>query len=349
MYVDADTHVDENDETWTYMEPESRYLAPRTIHFEPDQLPPWLGRGGSTKSGSSRYWFIDGQLFPRRVRDDEQTGTTIGTRELVDIPLRLRHMDELGVDVQVIYPTLFISEVTRRPEFEAILARSYNRWLSERCADSNGRLRWVAVIPFGSAPEVVMSEIRFAKEHGAVGLFKRAIQDGRAASDPIFFDGYREAETLDLPICIHQSNEWEPIVRPLSPVRLATFDALQVPRAFLALVSQRVPAMFPKLRFGFIESASAWLPHLMDISGALDRGETLADLNCYVANFEREDIPYLISQVGGDDNFLIGSDYCHSDFSAVKDIHARIATRDDLDETTVHKITNENVRRFYGM
>ncbi len=349
MYLDADTHVDENEETWSYLSEQDQHLAPRTISFQPDELPPWLARGGATKSGSSRFWFIDGQLFPRRIRNDEETGTTVGTRELFDIPLRLRHMDELDVELQVIYPTVFISEVTRRPEYESVLARSYNRWLAERCADTGGRLRWVAVIPFASSAAEAIEEIRFAKENGAVGLYKRAIDGRRAASDAVFFPAYKEAEELDLPICIHQSNAWEPIVRGLSPVRLGTFDAMEVPRAFVALVSQRVPARFPRLRFGFIESASSWLPYCLDLAGATGRGESLADLNCFVANFEYEDIPYLVAQAGGDDNFLVGSDYCHSDASAVKDIHARVARRDDLDEKTVVKITNDNVRRFYGL
>jgi len=40
------------------------------------------------------------------------------SRELRDPSARLKHMDELGVDVQVIFPTMFIIPLTARPEIE---------------------------------------------------------------------------------------------------------------------------------------------------------------------------------------------------------------------------------------
>jgi len=44
--------------------------------------------------------------------------------ELLDIDARLAHMDELGVDIQVLYPTLFLRPVTTRAEVEAALYKS---------------------------------------------------------------------------------------------------------------------------------------------------------------------------------------------------------------------------------
>ena len=60
---------------------------------------------------------------------------------------RLKHMDELGTDMQVIYPTLFLMEATEKPEVNTAMRRSYNRWLGERCGESGGRLRWVCMPP----------------------------------------------------------------------------------------------------------------------------------------------------------------------------------------------------------
>jgi hypothetical protein len=41
----------------------------------------------------------------------------------------------LGIDVQVIYPHY------------STPARSYNRWMTDRCGKSGGRSRWVPVPP----------------------------------------------------------------------------------------------------------------------------------------------------------------------------------------------------------
>src|SRR6185437_6734027 len=100
MYIDADTHVDECVDTWSYLPAGERHLAPRTIEFARDEMPPGIGPIGSVRSavgtgydsGYFRYWFIDGQLFLRRVRNDERTGTSLATRELTDVAQRLRDM-----------------------------------------------------------------------------------------------------------------------------------------------------------------------------------------------------------------------------------------------------------------
>ena len=60
---------------------------------------------------------------------------------------RLQDMDKMGVEAQVIFPTFFIRYGPGNPESEAAVTGAYNRWLAERCAMSNGRLRWAAVLP----------------------------------------------------------------------------------------------------------------------------------------------------------------------------------------------------------
>ena len=56
--------------------------------------------------------------------------------------LRIKEMDEAGIDIQVLHNTLWIEQVTQRPDVEAALCRSWNRWLAEVWQQSQGRLRW---------------------------------------------------------------------------------------------------------------------------------------------------------------------------------------------------------------
>jgi len=131
--IDADTHIDETDDTWEYMNDGESAFKPTTAYpTNPDpKLPP------------ARYWVIDGKRQIRFIRSDKDSGTTVETRELLDVKARLKHMDELGTDVQVIYPTLFLMEATEKPEINTAMRKSYNRWLGNRCSQSGGRLRWV--------------------------------------------------------------------------------------------------------------------------------------------------------------------------------------------------------------
>ena len=172
--VDADTHLDETEATWEHMtEAERRY---KPLPLDPPE-------GKSVIEGDPRphrLWCIDGRLKLRRTRDDARSGTVAGTRELSDVPLRLQHMDDMGVDIQVMYPTLLLAQVTDRPESEVALCRSYNRWVAEATAKAGGRLRWVVVPPVLSMDHA-LQELRFGKEHGACGVLKRAVECGGRA------------------------------------------------------------------------------------------------------------------------------------------------------------------------
>src|SRR5215471_5815570 len=126
--IDADTHVDETEDTWEYMERNEAQFKPyyqRSKNFDP-----------SRPTGSGHYWIIEGKRQRRRVRTDEATGTTRECRELLDVKARLLHMDQLGVDVHVIYPTLFATEFTETAEVELALRKSYNRWIADRTGQS---------------------------------------------------------------------------------------------------------------------------------------------------------------------------------------------------------------------
>src|SRR5919199_188620 len=115
--IDADAHVLETPRTWEYMTEAEREYRPRVI------------MAPGPEGADIEWWVIDG------LRRGKQTNVGLDTpeasREMHDIQLRLRHMDELGVDVQVLYPTIFLTPLTSRPEVELALCRSYNRWMAD--------------------------------------------------------------------------------------------------------------------------------------------------------------------------------------------------------------------------
>ncbi len=150
--IDADTHVDETEETWDYLDPADTGFRPVTVT---QSIP---GGSNQTPRGYNRYWLIDGQLRLRRIRDDARTSTVQATRELQDVDARLRHMDELGVDIHVIYPTLFLMQVSGRSEVERALCKAYNRWMAAKWAQGQGRLRWIAPLPLLSMNDAVVRE-----------------------------------------------------------------------------------------------------------------------------------------------------------------------------------------------
>jgi predicted TIM-barrel fold metal-dependent hydrolase len=90
--------------------------------------------------------------------------------------LRVKAMDDLGVQTQVVYPTLFLVFLTDDAALEIALCKAYNRFVSEACSKTGDRLRWIAVLPLRSI-EASLEEMHWAKEHGAVGLFFRGLEN----------------------------------------------------------------------------------------------------------------------------------------------------------------------------
>lgn len=348
MFIDADTHIDECEETWESCAAE---FVPKTISFEPDQIPTWMQPKGGAPSQHTRLWFIDGKVHSRRIRYDEMTGTTVDTRELRDVDQRLEDMANLNVDVQVIFPTLFLTELTQRTDVDLELCRSYNDWLARRCRDTNGKLRWVAMLPFGCIPDAV-TELRRAHSLGAVGVFKRGVEWGRAASDSYFFPVYEEAERLDLPMCLHSSVPWmatdASFSRYRTPFTLG-FTGMSVLAAFYAIVVDRVPEQFPKLRFGFIEAGSSWLMHLSEILHVKDRRELLASQRLYVTCEASEDLGYITGHFGYE-NFMVGTDYSHGDRASVMSVHRDIIdAAGTIGADAATRITSGTAREFYAL
>ena len=347
--IDADAHVDENEETWQFMTEEERQFCPVTLVREPTE--------GNPSMQHNRFWLVDGRIRIRRVRSDEITGTTLETRELKDIGARLRHMDELGIDVQVLYPTMMLGSSSDKPEIDVALCRSYNRWIAERCAESSGRLRWIAVIPWYDIAASI-EQVNFARANGACGILKRGWDCRRACSDPYFFPVYRAAERVDLPVCLHVGTGEVEYANP-AYAGAGNFgrSTLMVIEGFHTIVSDDVIGRFPKLRFGFIEALSSWVPYLMTELEAtpahhspvanIGKGD-LSSRGLFVACQVTEDLPYII-QTAGENSLLLGTDYSHADRAKDLIAHRELLARGDISNTAKQAIISENPSRFYAM
>jgi predicted TIM-barrel fold metal-dependent hydrolase len=344
--IDVDAHVDETDATWEFMS-----------EAEAAHKPVTLDPGMATVAGDvrpHRLWLIDGNLRLRRWRDDVRTGTVEATRELSDVAARVAQMDELNVDVQVLYPTLFLGGYTDRAEVDVALTNAYNRWMADATQTSDGRLRWVA-LPSMQNIEHAVAELRVAKDHGACGVFKKGIECGRSASDPYFFPLYEEAARLDMPICIHTGTGNPPTAGADTGGR---FNAIS---AFTDLAMSDVPERYPELRTGWIETGASWVPFLQaDLAAKAQKltfhpfdykTELFKRCRFYVACDTTDDIPYIL-KFASEDHLMIGTDYTHADQSAelrALDVIERMGTDGVIPVAVAKKIVDDNPRRFYGI
>lgn len=344
--IDADAHVLETPYTWEFMEEEDRRFAPMVVRQT-------SGREVKGNAGNihQEYWVVDGRMQPKD--DNVGINTPEAAREMRDIDARLKHMDELQIDVQVLYPTFFLRPVTKRPEVEFALCKGYNRWLAAIWKKAPERMRWVAMAPCLSMDKV-RDELSWAKDHGACGIYLRGLEVDRRLSDPYFYPLYTVAEELDMAICLHSGNGSYMVHDFFDDDAFNKFK-LAVVGSFHSLVMDGTPSLFPKARWGFIEVSAQWVPYVLkDLGHRLKRAgkrlpaDPLKGLNFYVACEVNDDLP-MILPYAGEDNLVIGTDYGHSDSST--EIEALRLMKNDgkVPPHVIEKILGDNPKRLYGL
>lgn len=345
--IDSDAHVLETMETWSFMgENEQRYA--------PVILSKTAGAGAVNTEGIEKreYWVVENRLHEKQ--QNMSAKVPVDSREMRDVESRIRHMDELEIDIQVLFPTLMLRPIASRAPLEYALCRSYNRWLADIWKHGQGRLRWVAVPPVLSLDKA-RAEMEFAKEHGACGIFMRCLENERHLGDSYFFPLYEIASDLDLPIAVHLGNGSFSVHDFYAPDTTFTKFKLPTIGAFHSLIMHETPSRFPNVRWGIIEASANWLPYvLQDLRQRFRRRgkvlpkDILGANNIFVTCEVTDDLPYIM-QAAGADNLIIGTDYGHADSSTEIEALRLLRDRKEIGPEVVDRILWDNPRRFYGL
>ncbi|MEE8516421.1 MAG: amidohydrolase family protein [Alphaproteobacteria bacterium] len=347
--IDADAHVVECPATFDYIDDEFSQHRPRIVTDTSDESKLSPNNAGGVQR---QYWMLDGRLQQKDFNAGQEMSRE--NREMEDIGARLKHMDALDVDLQVLYPTLFLRPWTQDAEVEYAICKSYNRWLAEIWKQARGRLRWVVMAPLMTMDKTI-EELEFAKANGACGIFMRGIECERRLSNPYFFRLYEVASMLDLPICCHAGNGSFAIWSVYGDETGIGRNKCSVIAAFHSLLREDIPAKFPALRWGFIEVSAMWVPYVLNDfmlrlrRKGIEMSDTmLADNNFFVACQSTDDLDYILPYAG-EGQLVVGTDYGHADNSS--DIEAMRKLREDgkLPPEVVDRILSDNARVLYGL
>ena len=361
-YIDVDTHVIECEETWDCLDPSERQYRPVPLEAPGKQL------------------YLIGETFTRRFPTDGR-GSGFGAEYTADVThlenpaVRLREMDALGVDLQVLISTAFIGGNLEHPVAEAAVMRAWNRWVAERTADTGGRLRWVLMAPT-RLMDRAFEELEFGKQHGAVGVMLKGIHNGMFLSDPYLFPLYERAQDLDLTIVVHQGAarhhiEGLGIMNPPQSMAHNLHYTATPMQGMYAVIASDMHQRFPRLRWAFVESGASWVPfvfhHFQRFRAALipdsfietDAGPSrdievldvhtmMGEKHLYVSVETDEDIPYLNSFVG-DGHLMVATDFCHNDIGSDPLAHTVVRNRADVGDALGRALTETTGRRAYGL
>lgn len=347
--IDADAHVVEAENVWEYLEGKDKQFKPKIVRLDPEN-----GIEGGPRGDA--YWLIDGE-FSRKGRNAKRAGTPVESAELTDIPARLRHMDELGIDIQVLFPTLVAGLGMARPVTQVALTRAYHRFLGDVWRQSNGRLRWVVMPPYPVMSEC-LEALHFGSENGACGVMLHGLEGERIPTDSYFFPLYEEAQRLNLPICIHaggatsSNHHFKHMFH--SNAAIYWNSRAPVVAAFDGLARSGFPERYPNLRWGFIEASASWIPYMFHhIPLSFERRDHkqfdpdfMTSYRFYVAIETNDDLPDIIKYCG-DDRLVLGTDYGHDDGEPRSFQMMREAG--GVNPMALKKLIDDNARALFGI
>jgi predicted TIM-barrel fold metal-dependent hydrolase len=354
--IDSDAHVVESERTWDYMDKADRKYRP--VIVKP--------RG----EGSGEYWFIDGKIrglvrliMTAQEMDDvaRRTGRVMGTppetREMENVAARIKHMDALGIDVQVLYPTMFIEQISDKPAWEIAISKGYNRWLADIWQQGKGRLRWICVLPLLDM-KASLEELKFCQQNGAVGVFMRGIEGSRMITDPYFYSLYDEMSRLDLAVGVHVGNGSPQNVEMVSQYNGGgSFWKFRIPviGAFHSIIMGEVPIQFPQLRFHWAEAAANWVPYVVKdlqrrwaTQGKELPANPLKEYRQFVTCQTDDDVDYIL-KYSGEDNLTVGTDYGHNDQSTEIEALGNLKASGMINDSQYQKIVYNNPKRLFAL
>jgi predicted TIM-barrel fold metal-dependent hydrolase len=127
---------------------------------------------------------------------------------------RIKELDREGIAAEVLFPDFGLPwelhpplkaamiGYTRTAEQIEVANKAHNRWLADFCAAAPGRLGGLAVVTFADVEDTV-AEIRWAKEHGLVGIVAPTLPE----ATPFFHSRHEPIwdvlEELDMPMSTH--------------------------------------------------------------------------------------------------------------------------------------------------
>lgn len=121
-----------------------------------------------------------------------------------DFDMRIRQMDESGIDISVVSltcPNVYWGD----QETSCRAAREANDTVAEGQAKHPERIRWFTSLPW-EYPDAALEELRRTCDNGASGVMVLANIAGRSLTDPMFAPIWAEIDRRKLPVLVHPTD-----------------------------------------------------------------------------------------------------------------------------------------------
>jgi aminocarboxymuconate-semialdehyde decarboxylase len=273
---------------------------------------------------------------------------------MTDLATRLADMDAMGVDIQVISPSILHQCTYSLDPQEALrLERIGNEHVAETVAKKPDRLIGLGSVPLQDAALAAAEMERAVRDLGLKGIVIASRVNETELGDAALRPFWRAAEALDVPIFIHPAGNPDARLRRHS-LLISLGQPLEEAFAQCSLIYDGVMDQFPRLKIAFAHGGG-FIPYY---AGRFDwmvrRGTTKGlegDFSSYLRLFHYESVVFnadvlerLAEKVEAS-HIMLGTDYPFGEWKPVEFVQSAAK----IPEALRLGILGANAARFLGV
>lgn len=293
---------------------------------------------------------------PETEAVNAKQGGDMQTR-MVDFDARMRDLDAMGLDMQVILPPPAQCYYALPEDVATKAAQLVNDGVAEYCGRKPDRL-----IPFGTVPlaygDAAAQELERLAKLGFKGVQILTNIDGKEISDPITAPFWKKAEELGMLVVIHPNGFTDGHRLKRFYFNNVIGNPLETTIALHYLIFDGILERHPKLKIlavhggGYLGAYYGRIDHAWggrsDAHAGLPKHPTEYLKRIYVDTvvFSQGQLKTLVETFGAD-QVLMGTDYPFD--MADYDPISHVASNDAFDSATVGKIVGGNTKRLLGL
>ena len=308
--ISADDHVQETPDLWTQRLSKEKW-GDNIPHVakQPDGSERWVINGEVQEQSALA---ATGALF--ESRHHQPTAWKDVPKASYDPQERLKAMDQDGIDIQVLYPTVCgvsgeVLGAIKDPALQEACVQAYNDWLLETWGDGNdGRFVPQCIVPLTSI-EAATKEAERAVKKGHKGVIMSPVPwhvnpELPHIHLPEWDSLWAKVRDLGVPICWHSGSVARSIVEiydKYTPARARAFDSVRQPLGITQLVGMFMLSGFgerlPDVKVVFGTTTLNWITFQLELcdhewersmlikDGVLTKPSEVFHRQCYVTTW----------------------------------------------------------------
>lgn len=375
---DADAHVMMTPEMWRDLPKQYALRRPRPVaigdsgdlaHWRTSwlldgRLEPHPYGPGTHAANTPGMTMVDYGAKPDNAGDFNAVGLSIGTVTAGDVAARLKAMDSMGADVQMIFPTTLYATMSEDPGLEAALFRCYNRYIAAQCAQAPKRLKWAGLLPMRDVGQGIAALEEMVKLGASTVVVFGTVGEQLHSADA-FRPIWDAVAASKLPVCVHMAMSFPPFDQLCHSIQDANMIGKAMPAqlAFVALVGHRMMERYADMKVAFLEFGGEWIfysvgrmTHYMEINKRrmadpsmlpTQTAEEIAKSGRFFLAVESSDkmMPHELALLG-DGQILYSSDFPHGE--GRDNAAEEIIERTDITKEQKRRILYDNAVSFFG-